>query len=148
MLAEFGTGQVFWSMIWFFLFFMWIWLIIVIFSDIFRSHDLSGWAKALWTIFVIFVPFLGIFVYLIARGSKMRDHAVQDAQAKDEAMRAYVQNVTSSGGTADECHPADDSRRGAVIASQTTTSAPARRETSPDPCLLGSPARAHLIRLP
>ena len=51
--AEFGTGQVFWSMLWFFLFFIWIWLLIVVFSDIFRSHDLSGWAKALWIIFVI-----------------------------------------------------------------------------------------------
>ena len=67
MLATFGTGQVFWSMLWFFLFFIWIWLLIVVFSDIFRSHDLSGWAKALWTIFVIFLPYLGVFVYLIAR---------------------------------------------------------------------------------
>ena len=70
--AEFGTGQVFWSMLWFFLFFIWIWLLIVVFGDIFRSHDLSGWGKALWTIFVIFLPYLGVFVYLIARGHKMQ----------------------------------------------------------------------------
>ena len=70
--AEFGTGQVFWSMLWFFLFFIWIWLLIVVFSDIFRSHDLSGWGKALWSIFVIVVPYLGVFVYLIARGHKMQ----------------------------------------------------------------------------
>ena len=53
LLAEFGTGQVFWSMLWFFLFFIWIWLLIVVFGDIFRSRDLSGWGKALWTIFII-----------------------------------------------------------------------------------------------
>ena len=102
MLAEFGTGQVFWSMLWFFLFFIWIWLLILVFSDIFRSHDLSGWGKALWSIFIIFVPYLGVFVYLIARGHKMQEHAMQQADQQDAAMRQYVQNVTASGGTADE----------------------------------------------
>src|SRR6188472_4397586 len=75
--AEWGTGEVFLSMIWFFLFFIWIWLLIVVFSDIFRSHDLSGWAKALWVLFVVFLPYLGVFVYLIARGRKMSEHAVE-----------------------------------------------------------------------
>ena len=102
MLAEFGTGQVLWSMLWFFLFFIWIWLLILVFSDIFRSHDLSGWGKALWSIFVIFVPYLGVFVYLIARGHKMQEHAMQHAEQQDAAMQQYVQNVTASGGTADE----------------------------------------------
>jgi hypothetical protein len=96
--AEFGTGQVFWSMVWFFLFFVWIWLLIVVFSDIFRSSDLSGWGKALWTIFVIVLPYLGVFVYLIARGSKMQQHAIERAQVQDAAMRQYVQSVTSSDG--------------------------------------------------
>ena len=80
--AEFGTGQVFWSMLWFILFFIWIWLLIVVFADIFRSPDLSGWGKALWTIFVIFVPYLGVFVYLIARGHKMQEHAAQAARPR------------------------------------------------------------------
>jgi hypothetical protein len=102
--AEFGTGQVFWSMLWFFLWFIWIWLLIVVFGDIFRSPDLSGWGKALWSLFVLFLPYLGVFVYLIARGGKMQEHAVQRAQEQDAAMRQYVQNVTSSdgAGTADE----------------------------------------------
>jgi hypothetical protein len=100
--AEWGTGQVFWSMIWFFLFFIWIWLLIVVFSDIFRSHDLSGIAKALWIIFVIFLPYLGVFVYLIARGHKMQEHAMEAAQAQEKAMRQYVQSVSSSGSAADE----------------------------------------------
>ena len=70
--ADWGTGQVFWSMLWFFMFFIWIWLLIIVFSDIFRSHDLGRRAKALWIIFVILVPYLGVFVYLIARGHKMQ----------------------------------------------------------------------------
>ena len=82
--AEWGTGQVFWSMLWFFMFFIWIWLLIIVFSDIFRSHDLGGVAKALWIIFVILVPYLGVFVYLIARGHKMQEHAVEAAQAQDD----------------------------------------------------------------
>jgi Short C-terminal domain/Phospholipase_D-nuclease N-terminal len=99
MLAVFGTGQVLWSMLWFFCFFIFIWLLIVVFGDIFRSPDLSGWGKALWTIFVIFVPYLGIFVYLIARGGKMQKHAVQEAQAQDTAFREYVQTAVNSNGT-------------------------------------------------
>jgi type VI protein secretion system component VasK len=96
--AEFGTGQVFWSMLWFFLFFIWIWLLIVVFGDIFRSHDLSGWSKALWTIFIIVLPYLGVFVYLIARGHKMQEHARQAAQEQDAAMRQYVKSVASPDG--------------------------------------------------
>jgi hypothetical protein len=96
MLAEFGTGQVFWSMLWFFLFFIWIWLLIVVFSDIFRSRDLSGWTKALWTIFVIVLPYLGVFVYLIARGHKMQEHALDAAKEQDAAFRQRVQDVTAS----------------------------------------------------
>jgi hypothetical protein len=100
--AEWGTGQVFWSFLWFFLFFLWFWLLIMVFSDIFRSHDLSGWGKALWSIFVIIVPYLGVFVYLIARGHKMSEHAVSDAKAQDAAFRQYVQEVAPAGSPADE----------------------------------------------
>ena len=94
--ADFGTGQVFWSMLYFFFFFIWIWLLISVFADIFRSHDLSGWGKALWTIFVVVMPYLGVFVYLIARGGKMHEHAVQSAQAQDAAAKAYIRSVVSS----------------------------------------------------
>jgi hypothetical protein len=93
---EFGTGDVFWSMVWFFLFFIWIWLLIGVFSDIFRSGDLSGWGKALWTVFVIVLPYLGVFVYLVARGHKMHEHDVEQAKAQDAAFRQYVQSVTPS----------------------------------------------------
>ena len=70
--SDFGTGQVFLSMLYFFLFFIWIWLLIIVFSDIFRSHDLGGLAKAIWVIFVIVLPYFGVLVYLIARGHKMQ----------------------------------------------------------------------------
>src|ERR671916_764206 len=62
--AEFGTGQVFLSMLWFFLFVTWFWLLITVCSDLFRSQDLSGWGKAAWAVFVIFMPYLGVFAYL------------------------------------------------------------------------------------
>jgi hypothetical protein len=96
--AEFGTGQVFLSFLWFFLFVIWIWLLIVVFTDIFRSPDLSGWGKALWTIFVVILPYLGVFVYLIARGHKMQEHTVQAAQAQEAQVREYVQTVAGSNG--------------------------------------------------
>ena len=115
--AEFGTGQVFWSMLWFFLWIIWIWLLVVIFGDIFRSDDLSGWGKALWSIFVIVLPYLGVFVYLIARGHKIQEHHLQEAQAQEAAMRQYVQNVAGSGGggTADELARLADLRDRGVI---------------------------------
>lgn len=97
--AEWGTGQVLWSFIWFTLFFIWIWLLIVVFSDIFRSQDLGGWSKFFWIFFVIVMPYLGVFVYLIARGHKMGEHAIADAKARDEAAQAYIrQTVGATGG--------------------------------------------------
>jgi hypothetical protein len=101
--AEFGTGQVLWSMLWFFMFFIWIWLLITVFADIFRSHDLGGFAKALWVIFVVFIPYLGVFIYHIARGHKMHEHAVQAVEAQDAAARQYIQQATGTApSTADE----------------------------------------------
>src|SRR5262245_3148789 len=95
--------DLFWSMLWFFLFFIWIWLLISLFTDIFRSEDLSGWGKAGWTIFIVVLPFLGVLVYLIARGNSMAERAMKQAAAQDQAMRQYVQEAASSGGsTADE----------------------------------------------
>ena len=107
---------VFWTMLWFFLFIVWIWLLIIVFADIFRSHDLGGFAKALWVIFVIILPFLGVFIYLIARGGKMQEHAVQQAKDQDQAMRAYIQDVNaSSGGTADQLAKLNDLKNQGVL---------------------------------
>lgn len=115
--AEFGTGQVLWSMLWFFLFVIWIWLLFIVFGDIFRSRDLSGWGKAWWTIFIIVLPYLGVFVYLIARGRDMSERSLQEAQQRDAALRSYVQSATSSNGrgTADEISKLADLRDKGVI---------------------------------
>lgn len=100
--AEFGTGQVLWSIFYFFLIFLWIWLVITVFVDIIRSDDLSGWGKALWAIAIILLPYLGIFIYLIVRGGSMADRQVRDAQSADEARREYIRQTAGSGGAADE----------------------------------------------
>jgi hypothetical protein len=115
-LAEWSVGQVFWSMLWFFLFFIWIWLLIVVFSDIFRSQDLGGFAKAMWVLFVIVLPYLGVFVYLIARGNKMSQHAAEAAQAQDAAARAYIQNAAGSAPSPSEelARLADLKRQGVI----------------------------------
>ncbi len=107
----------FWTLLWFFLWVVWIVILVQVLIDIFRSHDLSGWAKALWLIFVIILPFLGIFVYLIARGQGMADRHMRQAQAQDQALRSYVQEAaaSSSGGTADELAKLADLRDRGVI---------------------------------
>jgi hypothetical protein len=86
----------FWTMFEFFLWVLWIWVLIWIFIDIFRSHDLSGWAKALWFLFVLIVPLIGVLVYLIVRGSTMHERAVRQAQQQDEEFRSYVQDAAGS----------------------------------------------------
>jgi putative oligomerization/nucleic acid binding protein len=114
--SDFGTGQVFLSFLWFFLFFIWIWLLITVFADLFRSHDISGWGKAFWTLFVIILPYLGVFVYLIARGHKMAEHAQQAAEAQDLAQKAYIRSaVSGESSTADELAKLADLRAQGVI---------------------------------
>ncbi len=69
--AQWHVGQVFFALLWFALFVVWVWLLVAVFIDVFRSPDLSGWAKALWVLFLVVVPYLGVFVYLVARGGRM-----------------------------------------------------------------------------
>jgi hypothetical protein len=92
------------TMLYFFLFVIWIWLLIRVFMDIFRSHDIGGWAKALWALFVIILPFLGVFVYLIARGGKMQERAISEAAQQQQAFDAYVKETAGTDGasTADQ----------------------------------------------
>jgi ABC-type multidrug transport system fused ATPase/permease subunit len=94
--------SIFWTMLEFFIFFLWIWLLIVIFGDIFRSHDLGGLAKALWVLFVIIVPYLGVLVYLIARGGSMHERAVAQAQRQQHAFDDYVRQTAGGASQADE----------------------------------------------
>ncbi len=97
-------ADLFGTMLGLFVFFIWFWLLIVIFGDIFRSRDMGGGSKALWVIFVIVLPFLGIFVYLIARGGKMHERAEQAAQQQQKAFDDYVKQAagTSGGNSADQ----------------------------------------------
>ena len=118
--SDYPLLNVFWTMLAFFLFFIWIWLLITVIADVFRSHDLSGGVKALWLIFIIFLPYLGVFIYLIARGGKMQEHAVGDAQKQDAAFRSYVQEAAGSGtsSTADELSKLADLRDKGVISAE------------------------------
>jgi predicted PurR-regulated permease PerM len=93
---------VFWSIFYFFLWIIWIWILISIFIDIFRSRDLSGFAKALWVLFVLFVPLLGVLIYLIVRGGKMHERAVRQAQQQDQQARAYIREAAAPESSADQ----------------------------------------------
>ncbi len=99
---DYPLGGVLLSTLWIVMFVVWIMILWRVFGDIFRSDDLSGGAKAAWCIFVIFLPFLGIFVYLIARGNEMGKRDLEIAAAQEKEFRAYVQQTAGSGGTASE----------------------------------------------
>jgi uncharacterized membrane protein YcjF (UPF0283 family) len=105
------------TMLYFFLFIIWIWLLIMVFMDIFRSHDLGGWAKALWVIFIIILPFLGVFVYLIARGGKMHERAAAQAAQQQKAFDQYVKQAAASPGesSADQLHKLADLKSSGVL---------------------------------
>ena len=85
--SSYPVLDAFLTILYFFMFFIWIWLLIVVFGDIFRSHDLGGMAKALWCILIIVIPYFGVFIYLIARGGKMHERAAQQAAAAAEGFR-------------------------------------------------------------
>jgi len=113
---DFGSGQMFVDVLMFFFFVIWIWLLIVVFSDLFRSHDLSGWAKAAWVIGIIILPYLGVLLYLIVRGNKMAQHAQAAAAQQDAAARAYIQSAAgATGSTADEIQRLADLKNQGVI---------------------------------
>lgn len=94
--AEFGTGEVLWSILWFFLFIMWFWLVITIFGDIMRAKEMSGWAKALWALAIIILPFLGVLLYLIVNGDKMNRRDAEAAQAAEDATQAYIRQAAGT----------------------------------------------------
>jgi hypothetical protein len=100
--ADYPFLDVLWSMIIFFVWVTWIWMMILILSDVFRRRDLSGWGKALWTFFLIILPFLGALIYLIAQSDGMAERRAQDVQGQREQMDDYVRSVAGSGGAAAE----------------------------------------------
>ncbi|MFL6005429.1 MAG: SHOCT domain-containing protein [Gaiellaceae bacterium] len=100
MLATYTFGDVMWTMFVFFAWILFFWMLFGVFGDLFGRHDISGWAKAGWTVFVIILPFLGIFVYLISQGRGMGERAQQRAQSQKTQMDDYVRSVAPSGGGA------------------------------------------------
>ena len=109
---------VFWTILMIFLWVIWFWILITIIIDIFRSHDLSGWAKALWFLFILFLPLIGVLVYLIARGGKMHEHQVREAQLQEEQLRGYVQQAAGSPSSADQLAKLADLRDRGVITAE------------------------------
>ena len=93
---------VFWTMVWFFLWVIWLMLLFRVFADVVRSHDMGGFAKTLWIIFVILVPFLGVLVYVIARGRSMAQRDLDAAQANKRAFDDYVRESAGTSSAADE----------------------------------------------
>ena len=109
----------FWTILEIFLWVLWIWVLIYVFIDIFRSHDLSGWARALWFLFVLFIPLIGVLVYLIARGGEMHERAVRQAQQQDREARRYIQEAAGSPTSAEQLSKLADLRdRGVITADE------------------------------
>jgi putative oligomerization/nucleic acid binding protein/phospholipase D-like protein len=100
-LAVYNTfGQVMWTLLVFFAWILFFWLLFAVFGDLFRRHDISGWGKAGWSIFVIFLPFLGCFVYLITQGHHIAERNVHEAQAAQAQLDSHIKSV--AGGSADQ----------------------------------------------
>lgn len=90
------------TMMWFFLFVIWIMILFRVIADVFRSHDMGGFAKALWLLFIVFLPFLGVLVYVLARGDNMTQHQIDDAKARDAAFQSYVRETAGTSGPGDQ----------------------------------------------
>jgi Short C-terminal domain len=97
---SYPAGGIFLTMLWFFLFIIWIWILITVFADIFRRHDIGGWVKALWILFVIILPYLGVLVYIIAEHKGMAERNIKQAQAQKDQFDEYVRSAAGSGGGA------------------------------------------------
>jgi uncharacterized membrane protein YcjF (UPF0283 family) len=104
--ADYPFLDIFWTMIIFFAWVIWIWIAISVFTDVFRRHDISGWGKAAWVVFVIVLPFLGVLVYLIANSSEMAKRKEEDSRAARAEFDDYVKNAAGSGGAAAEIEKA------------------------------------------
>jgi hypothetical protein len=100
--------NIFWTLLEFFLFFLWIWLAIMVFADIFRSHDIGGGVKALWIIFIIVLPFLGVLAYLLFRGGSMHERAASQAALQQKMFAQHIQDLGNSSTAADQLHKLAD----------------------------------------
>jgi hypothetical protein len=106
-LADVTFGQVLLTVVEVFLFIAWFWILVSVLGDLFRDHELSGWAKAAWALFLILAPFLGVFVYLIARGQGMRERAIKEQADARKHFEEYVKETAGSS-SVDELHKLSD----------------------------------------
>jgi Short C-terminal domain/Phospholipase_D-nuclease N-terminal len=114
LIADFGLGEALLTVLEIFLLVAWFWILIMVIGDLFRDHETSGWAKAAWVFFLIFLPFLGVLIYLIARGEGMRDRAVRQQTDARKQMDAYIRETAGSS-PADELHKLSNLRdKGAI----------------------------------
>jgi hypothetical protein len=104
--ADYPLLDAFWTILFFFFWVIWFWLLITVFADIFRRHDMTGWVKTLWIIFVIVLPYLGVFVYLISQGRKMAERNAREVQAAQTQLDDRIKTVAGGGGAAAEIEKA------------------------------------------
>jgi Short C-terminal domain/Phospholipase_D-nuclease N-terminal len=104
--ADYPFLDVFWTMLIFFVWILWIWLLFTVFADLFRRHDISGWVKTAWIVFVILLPFLGVFVYLITQNVGMTERQLQRTRAQQEQFDTYVRQTAGGSGAAAEIEKA------------------------------------------
>ena len=112
--ADYALGEVLWTMFVLFMWIIWFWLLITVFADLFRDHETSGWAKAGWCIFVILLPFLGVFVYLIARGGGMAERNMAQQRAAKAEFDSYVRETAGGGAAAEIAHAMELHDSGAI----------------------------------
>ncbi len=114
-LASYQLGDALLTVAAIFFFVIWIWILVVILSDLFRDHELSGWLKAVWVLFLVFIPFLTALVYLIARGHGMRDRAIAEQAEAKKQFDQYVQTQAATASPAEELHKLSDLKdKGAI----------------------------------
>jgi Short C-terminal domain/Phospholipase_D-nuclease N-terminal len=100
--ADYPFLEIFWTMLIFFAWVIWVWMVITVFIDVFRRDDLSGWGKAAWSLFIIVLPFLGVFIYLITQGRDMAERKAADVRASRAALDDRIRNVAASDGPSDQ----------------------------------------------
>jgi uncharacterized membrane protein YcjF (UPF0283 family) len=100
--ADYPFLDIFWTMLIFFCWVIWVWMVITVFMDVFRRDDVSGWGKAAWAVFIIVLPFLGVFIYLITQGSRMAERKAADMRAGQAAIDDRIRSVATTGGATDE----------------------------------------------
>lgn len=100
--ADYPFLDVFWTMLVFFFWVIWIWILITVLIDLFRRHDISGWGKAAWALFVIVLPYLGVFVYLITQGGKMAERRAEEIRASQASFDQYVRDAAGTSGPSDQ----------------------------------------------